>query len=481
MTSPNYIGCYNDGGSTDNKDGNLRGLPHYRGNVNTINECQDLALQNGDILFGLQYGGQCFTGSDILSATQWGEAKNNANCNPVLGGSWVNQLYSNDKRPPTFIGCFKDTSNRAIPHLRQDSGATVHSCHLQAIQNGDTIFGVQDNKCYTGNDIMSATKYGKSDQCSGAFVNELYSINPDSISNNIANQYQQQINTLQQELGSVDSSYISMNMNWMTNYNQLQSQLSNTLTQLSNTQMNDSSIITDLSNAETNLSNTLNVIARANNDIATNFINSKDNFSNQSIMKEGFDTVANYENNIQNLNSIVQSEQERLQQKKKSVDDAFFTQNRMIELNESLRKRYAAFNFITITFVISFILIFMVILLGRYVPFVPVGFICSLIFLVACLVAFVKYYNISSRWNMDYDVYNLNPPVLHNGPTPTPLPLDASGNPIQSAASLPFCVGPKCCSSGTFWNQLQNICTTTQQVQGFRNRDASEFENYSMV
>jgi hypothetical protein len=190
---------------------------------------------------------------------------------------------------------------------------------------------------------------------------------------------------------------------------------------------------------------------------------------------EGFDTIANYQNNIQNLNSIVMNEEERLQQKRKTVDDALFTQNRMIEFNESLRKRYSAFNYIVITFVVAFIIIFLLLLLNRFLPFIPVTFFISIILVIAIIVSFRKYYNISSRWNMDYDIYNYQPPVIQQ---PIP-PTISSNDVITPTPTLASCIGSKCCSEGTTWCPLRGVCEPNKEE--YKNMYADEFENYSRL
>jgi len=78
----NYIGCYND---TDQ-----RAIPNYVGMVTTTDQCKEFAISNKATLYGVQYGGQCFVGTDITSAVKYGKT---SNC-PPLGGAWNNQIYS---------------------------------------------------------------------------------------------------------------------------------------------------------------------------------------------------------------------------------------------------------------------------------------------------------------------------------------------------------------------------------------------------
>jgi hypothetical protein len=386
-----YLGCFNDGGpSNSNKNGDKRGLPNYRGNVNSIQACQDLAKKNDDFLFGLQYGGQCFTGSDLAEAIQWGKATGKS-CDPQFGGAWVNQIYV-----------------------------------------------INDNR-----------------------------------KNQISN-LQQQLNNANTKLSMTDASCIAMNTTWQQNFNNLQNQYSNTLTQLSDLQIKNANASIDISSAETNLSNLLNLVSNQVNNISKNFINTKaaESFSPLSIMREGlsskpspYDTLTNYQNNIQSLNNIVQSEQQRLQQKQQSVDSAFYTQNRLIEFNESAKKRTQAFNYIIIVIVIAFIIIFVLLVIYRFLPFIPVPFFVVLILSVAIIIIIYKLVDIYSRWNMDYDIYSLQQPVLHS------INYDLSNNPlinsrsnilnslnINSCQDPNSCQGPNCCSTGTTWNAVQGKC-----------------------
>jgi hypothetical protein len=84
--SGNYIynGCFNDTGN--------RAIPNYRGNVNTVDECRQIAEQNRETVFGVQYYGQCFTGTNEQQAKEYGQNFNGNAC-PYLGSSWTNQVY----------------------------------------------------------------------------------------------------------------------------------------------------------------------------------------------------------------------------------------------------------------------------------------------------------------------------------------------------------------------------------------------------
>jgi hypothetical protein len=79
------MGCYNDTG--------IRAIPYEQNNVSSIDECANIAEKNNQNVFGVQYYGQCFTGTNIEEAYQYGPNFNSSNC-PSLGGSWTNQVYA---------------------------------------------------------------------------------------------------------------------------------------------------------------------------------------------------------------------------------------------------------------------------------------------------------------------------------------------------------------------------------------------------
>jgi hypothetical protein len=287
-----------------------------------------------------------------------------------------------------------------------------------------------------------------------------------------------QVSALNKRISDTDAEYVARFDAWQKEKTGLTSQLAKKVTDLAELESTAGQTQRDLSNAEVNISTIFNKIGTANNQIASHFINSRETFSSL-FMKEPFDTVSQYQSNIENVNTIVLNEQERLNKKKKSVDDALFTQNRMIEFNENLRKRYAAFNYIIVTWVIAFLLLFIILLLSRFFPF-PTSFLITVIIAIAIIVSGWKLYDIYSRWNMDYEVYKLQPPVLQtvkydaDGHLITPAPVSASASSDKAE-----CVGAKCCSQETVWSASLNTCTVPTTIQPFGNMDASEFEKYA--
>ena len=174
VKTPKYLGCFKDTGD--------RAVPTLRNNFNKdlFKECAKAATAAGDDTFSLQNGNQCFTGK-APAYDKYGAA---IGCQPN-GGGWTNQVYKLetpyvdlDKKPYTYIGCFKDTGNRAIPDPKNVvSGDKAASCAKIAMSKGHNIFAVQNgNECFTGKD-SEYDKYGSAGGCQpdgGPWTNQVY-------------------------------------------------------------------------------------------------------------------------------------------------------------------------------------------------------------------------------------------------------------------------------------------------------------------
>jgi len=257
MSNFQYMGCYND---TSN-----RSIPNFQGNVSSVQECANIASAYGDNVIGLQYGGQCWTGTNLNQAMEYGP--NNGNCGE-LGGWWTNQIYQ--QIPPSscayvmnpnelqcyqnnnpdlagmnqqqlqqhwsttgcnqqrnnqctgiqtqygyapsiynYIGCYADQPNRAVPNY-QGTVSSVNECGQIAISNKQSVFAVQDgNQCFTSNEPEYATQYGylmsNTSKCfpmGGVWANQVYVKNGQYISPPPANPTLDSSNFNTQQLSS---------------------------------------------------------------------------------------------------------------------------------------------------------------------------------------------------------------------------------------------------------------------------------------
>lgn len=106
-----YLGCY--------RDGHRRRLPYYGSGTTSFEGCQEIAIKRNHRYFGLQYGGQCWTGTNGSRAKSygrvhdyycrnkyararnwsWGERVKRWTQSYGLGGWWTNSLHDTYRTP----------------------------------------------------------------------------------------------------------------------------------------------------------------------------------------------------------------------------------------------------------------------------------------------------------------------------------------------------------------------------------------------
>ena len=215
---PNKVGNYSKKGCF--RDNGNRAIPNYRGNTNNYDDCMNLAVNNDNTVFGMQNGGECWTGDSNYDSEKYG-ALSEYNCiqdGKAFGGAWTQFVYqapdhsspdyklskaelicykkrypdltnltdeqlqkqwhdqgagqNRDNKCPSvqtesglykYHGAYNDSDDRAIPTIRNPdkSVLSVDECAKLAEDNKDTIFGIQNyGQCWTGNNESIAYKYG---------------------------------------------------------------------------------------------------------------------------------------------------------------------------------------------------------------------------------------------------------------------------------------------------------------------------------
>lgn len=81
----NFKGCYNDNNSS-------KSIPNFRQKVSNIDQCQNIATNKQQNVFGLHNNGECWTGSSIEQAYQYGQNYDGSMCGN-LGGTATNMVY----------------------------------------------------------------------------------------------------------------------------------------------------------------------------------------------------------------------------------------------------------------------------------------------------------------------------------------------------------------------------------------------------
>ena len=192
----------------------------------TYDSCKEDAINNGYKYFGLQnmnpstgYG-YCAVSNDEIGSTKYGISKiaaetiplwssktqGNTGCSAILNNqgslSVVNSSGASifatpvaSKIPSSYIGCYGDNWNRAMPFVdgRGAQSYNYGSCEKNAQDGNYKYFGLQNStsgenaQCVVSNDWNQMTKYGLANNCTtlsngivsgGGLSNAIYSVTP---------------------------------------------------------------------------------------------------------------------------------------------------------------------------------------------------------------------------------------------------------------------------------------------------------------
>ncbi len=162
------------------------------------------------------------------------------------------------------------------------------------------------------------------------------------------------------------------------------------------------------------------------------------------------------------MNQIVTNELNRLNSKKTNIDNALVGQKRAVSLNDSYRQRYVQYINIIITIVIALVLIIGLSLLSNAFEIIPSFIFNILIIIIVVITLYICYIimsNIKSRDKIDYNKLDLAPPkVATEAEMVNIKEQEAKAGNLLGGINLMGCVGDKCCSPGTYWDQGNSVC-----------------------
>jgi len=167
-------------------------------------------------------------------------------------------------------------------------------------------------------------------------------------------------------------------------------------------------------------------------------------------------------NSQKTVNTILTTENDRLQMKKQNIDAAVSGQRRIVFLNINYQKRYEVYTKMAIALVIGLVIYFIIQRFREAFPIIPdviYMFLIMLDFATVIVVILVYYYQLTSRDLMNYDEISLTPPdmSLSNAPvtsmSTTPGATGAPGTNTASS-STPTCVGKDCCGTDNYGNAI---------------------------
>jgi hypothetical protein len=160
-----------------------------------------------------------------------------------------------------------------------------------------------------------------------------------------------------------------------------------------------------------------------------------------------------------NMMDMVKSENQRLTDKKNTIDQAVENQKRIIYFNDNSRKVSSAWLKIIITITVALGALFLVRLISShgYLPDILFNVLFIVIISITILVVFTFYKGVRARDNYNFDELRLNPPHMAD-------PNATSSVPSSSIAPSATCVGSQCCiiatadDPGTHWNPILGKC-----------------------
>lgn len=127
-------------------------------------------------------------------------------------------------------------------------------------------------------------------------------------------------------------------------------------------------------------------------------------------LNTNLDAINNKTNNLltqqDTVLKIVNEEQSRLTEKKGLIDNAYSSQARSIELNDSINKRYQAYLKIIFVFIIVLVVAIVVSFIGKSIPIIPsvILYIIQIgLFSFAVIYSFIIYLEIQKHERINYD------------------------------------------------------------------------------
>ncbi|XP_076807267.1 uncharacterized protein LOC143450551 [Clavelina lepadiformis] len=151
----------------------------YQSRSNALQKCARVALERGYKIFAVQNGGWCATSATARQTYMKYGTSNKCKADGE-GGPWANHVYevqSTGFVEKKDLGCWRDTSNRAIPTVEGTSSLldgsytarsdALRKCARVTFNRGNDIFALQNGGwCATsGNAHLTYKKYGGSSQC----------------------------------------------------------------------------------------------------------------------------------------------------------------------------------------------------------------------------------------------------------------------------------------------------------------------------
>lgn len=230
--------------------------------------------------------------------------------------------------------------------------------------------------------------------------------------------------------------------------------------------------ISDAIGSQLNILDRLRFLSSTNIPVGTDVSNLQQSLNLQYDKLAGSNTqLGTVQFNQNEISKIVTDEKKRLDDKKVIIDQQLSSQERLLDLNDSYRKRQSEYIYIIFIIIIGLIIYLILVQIGKYFTIIPDFIIQLLIVLVA---SFVSIYiillimNINNRDRLNHDNILLSPPSVKTAEEIAKDQASAKdkGNLLKSIYDPNQCSGESCCSTNDIWNKYTNKCQVKCSTQG---------------
>jgi len=201
-------------------------------------------------------------------------------------------------------------------------------------------------------------------------------------------------------------------------------------------------------------------------------------YNAQNIDHEGnheatYNTYGTIRKNQNDLDDIIKREQQRLNAKQQTVDDALFQQTRLQTLNNSYRLRYKHYLYMLMIVIVMLVLIIVLNRLGKSLSIIPEAVVDMLYVAVIAGGGFMLYFaflDMRRRDHMDFEKVKLKAPAEDR----TAAEEGTARRTMISEGDLLGlsldCIGKDCCpeegnTAQTIWDEEQNKCIPNASYQ----------------
>jgi hypothetical protein len=185
--------------------------------------------------------------------------------------------------------------------------------------------------------------------------------------------------------------------------------------------------------------------------------------------------MSNFYNKVTELqnvtNDIVQSEQDRLNNKKTGINDAYNSQQRTIALNQSYAMRMRAWSYLLAVIAVSIVISIILMFAKQVIPPTIIDILIIIVMSGGIIWAYLIYMDIQKRDENDYNLLSMKSTYLQdpaaidssNATLSSSTKSSTSGNTVTSISSLLMgyggtCMGQACCPASYTYDSGTNKC-----------------------